>query len=46
MSSSIRQEVDPKYIGPDGTPGITATNSNTNKTQNYKLFYFGDTRTA
>ena len=46
MSSSIRQEVDPKYIGPDGTPGITATNSNTNETQNYKLFYFGDTRTA
>jgi len=46
MSSSLRQEVDPKYIGPDGTPGIVATNSNTNKTQNYKLFYFGDTRTA
>ena len=46
MSSSLRQEVNPNYVGPDGTPGIVATNSNTNKTQNYKLFYFGDTRTA
>ena len=46
MSSALRQEVNPNYIGPDGAPGIVATNSNTNKNQNYKLFYFGDTRTA
>ena len=42
----VRQEVNPNYVGPDGTPGIVATNTNTNKTQNYKLFYYGDTRTA
>ena len=49
MSSAVdlgRQEVDDGFISGDGTPGITATNTNTNKTQNYKLFYFGDTRTA
>ena len=49
MSDTVdlgRQEVDDGFISGDGTPGITATNSNTNKTQNYKLFYFGDTRTA
>tara|TARA_B100000902_G_scaffold101918_1_gene104258 strand:- start:3482 stop:5170 length:1689 start_codon:yes stop_codon:yes gene_type:complete len=44
--SATRQEVNPNYIGPDGSPGIVATNSTTNKTQTYKLFYYGDTRTA
>ena len=26
----VRQEVNPNYVGPDGTPGIVATNTNTN----------------
>ena len=40
------QEVSTAAITTSGKPGITAINSNTNKEQNYKLYYIGESKSA
>ena len=46
MAATGPQEVSTAAITTDGKPGITAINSNTNKEQNYKLYYIGESKSA
>ena len=46
MAATGPQEVSTAAITTSGKPGITAINSNTNKEQNYKLYYIGESKSA